>query len=351
MAAQEGILLIARFESTGAVKIHVTTAISKPKKHPGGRVTLQHPEMMPIRTLEELNLRDAWLTVGVFDGVHRGHQQILQKLVAGARSSQAPAVVVTFWPHPATVLGTGRMRCLTLPDERAKLLFGFGVDTVVSQVFDKQLAATPALEFVSRLKRHLGFRHLLIGYDFALGKGREGNATRLAEIGHELDYTVEMIPALGDESGVISSTEIRKLVATGAVAEAAQLMGHSYTLHGPVVHGDGRGRGLGFPTANIECAPEKILPSNGVYAGRAMIDGHIYKAAVNVGIRPQFHAEASSPLVEAYLLDLDRPLYGLDVRLEFLARLRDEVKFPSVEALVEQIQRDVDQVRDLPLNN
>jgi riboflavin kinase / FMN adenylyltransferase len=303
--------------------------------------------MMRLYTLEELSFRDAWLTVGVFDGVHRGHQEIIRQLVEGARRSGSPAVVVTFWPHPATVLGTGHMRCLTTPDERAELLMGLGVNTVVNQVFDRHLAATPALEFVSRLKQHLGFRHLLIGYDFALGKGREGNAARLTEIGRELDYAVEVIPALGDESGVISSTEIRKLVATGGVAEAAKLLGHNFTLHGPVVHGDGRGRGLGFPTANIDVAPEKILPSNGVYACRAVIAERAYMAAVNVGVRPQFHTEPSLPLVEAYVLDLDLPLYGLDLRLEFVARLRDEVKFASVEALIEQIQRDVDRVRDL----
>jgi riboflavin kinase/FMN adenylyltransferase len=231
---------------------------------------------------------------------------------------------------------------LTTDDERAELLGALGVDAVVTHPFDAALAATSARDFVAGLKSRLGFRHLLIGYDFALGKDREGNGSRLIEIGRELGYTVDVVPALGDESGVISSTEIRKLVATGEVAEAAKLLGHRYGLHGPVVHGDSRGRELGFPTANIDYPPAKMLPANGVYACWASLDGRAYEAAVNVGIRPQFHSAAEMPLVEAYLLDFDRQLYGEDLRLEFVSRLRDEQKYGSVPALVEQIRRDVD---------
>src|SRR5512133_993627 len=184
--------------------------------------------MIHAHSIAELNIEGSWLTIGVFDGVHRGHQQIIRRLVGGAHSAGRPAAVVTFWPHPATVLGNRDVKCLTTPDERAALLADLGVDFVISQTFDSNLANTSAVDFVAVLKRHLGFEHLLIGYDFALGKGRQGNAARLAEIGREMDYEVEVITAVSDESGVISSTEIRKLVATGDVSEAAALLGHCY---------------------------------------------------------------------------------------------------------------------------
>ncbi len=303
--------------------------------------------MKHLDSLRGLSLHASWLTIGVFDGVHRGHQRILQALASGAHQAGAPAVVVTFWPHPATVLGGAEVKCLTTPAERAELLEQQGVDVVVTLTFDRALANTSAQEFVSQLRKPLDFRHLLIGYDFALGKGREGNAARLIDIGAKSGFEVEVIPAVSDESGVISSTEIRKLVATGSIAEAAGLLGHPYSLRGPVVHGDSRGHGLGFPTANLDYPAGKILPFNGIYACRALVDGQVQAAAVNVGVRPQFHSEALTPSVEAHILDFDRDLYGREVRLDFIARLRNESKFASVEALVQQIREDVRQTRAL----
>jgi riboflavin kinase/FMN adenylyltransferase len=303
--------------------------------------------MIHVQSLDDISLAASWLTVGVFDGVHRGHQQIIRALTAGAHQAGAPAVVVTFWPHPARVLGSGEVKCLTMPDERAELLFALGVDAVVTQPFDGNLAETSADDFVARLAERLHFRHLLIGYDFALGRGRQGDASRLRDIGRRLDYALDVVPAVGDESGVISSTEIRKLVATGDVAEAAKLLGHNYALHGLVVHGDGRGRDLGFPTANIDYPAPKILPSNGIYACWVRMGGRKQPAAVNVGVRPQFQSVAAAPVVEGYVLDFEGDLYGHDVRLEFVARLRAELRFPSVDALVDRIRRDVSQTREL----
>ncbi len=303
--------------------------------------------MIWASSFQELHLQKSWLTIGVFDGVHRGHQQIIRRLVSGARASGSQAVVLTFWPHPATVLGNRDFKCLTMPEERIRLLTTMDVDVAVIQTFDSTLASTSAHDFVAQLQDHLSFEHLLIGYDFALGKGREGDAARLTEMGKEMGYTVEVIPALGDESGVISSTEIRKLVSTGNVAGAAALLGHCYALHGRVVHGDGRGRQLGFPTANIEYPSEKILPANGVYACRIWVDGQSHSAAVNVGVRPQFHEGAVKPLVEAYILDFERDIYDEDVRLEFVERLRDELKFSSVDELIAQMHRDVAKAREI----
>lgn len=303
--------------------------------------------MLHYRSLEEVTLPGSWLTVGVFDGVHRGHQQIIHKLAAGAHANGLPAVVLTFDPHPAKVFGRGDIKLLTLPGERARLLGEYGVDVVITQTFDRALADTSAFDFMQRLKTQLGLEHLILGYDSTLGKDREGNAARLTEIGLELGYAVETVSALGDESGVISSTEIRKLVTVGKVEEAARLMGHPYRLQGLVSHGDQRGRGIGFPTANLEYAREKVMPAGGIYACWAQIGDEKYMAAVNLGTNPTFTPDKQTLNVEAYLLDFNRDIYGEMMRLEFAARLRDEMKYDSVEALIRQIRLDVEQTRTI----
>lgn len=301
--------------------------------------------MQHYSSLNEVSLENSWLAIGVFDGVHRGHQQIIRRLTSGAHERGVPAVVLTFHPHPARIFGRGEIRLLTLPDERADLFASLGVDAVVTQPFDREFANTTALDFMMLLKQHLSISHLVLGYDSTVGKNREGNAARLVEIGSQLGYTVEVIPALSDESGVISSTEIRKLVATGNVAGAAQLMGHPYSLHGPVAHGDKRGRTINVPTANIEYSPDKLIPANGIYACRAYVDGREYQAAINIGVNPTFTPDKQIPNVEAHLLDFRREIYGEDVRLEFVARLRDELRFESVDKLLEQIWKDIDHTR------
>jgi len=303
--------------------------------------------MQHYHSLEEVNLQKSWLTVGVFDGVHRGHQEIIKKLTADAHENDASAVVLTFDPHPAAVLTGHEIKCLTLPDERADLLGELGVDVVITERFTRELSAVTAYDFMSRLTRQLGLRRLLIGYDFALGKGREGNAARLTEIGSELGYTVEVVPALSDESGVISSTAIRKLIEVGNVAEAARLLGHPYSLHGPVIHGDGRGKTINVPTANIAYSHEKMIPAKGIYACWADLNGQRHRAAINIGTNPTFTPDKKTPNVEAHLLDVRRDVYGEDVRLEFVARLRDEMKFDSVDPLVKQIWKDVEDTRKI----
>jgi riboflavin kinase/FMN adenylyltransferase len=303
--------------------------------------------MQHYRSFEEVNLQNSWLTIGVFDGVHRGHQQIIKKLTTGAHENSAPAVVLTFDPHPASVLGGREIKCLTLPDERAELLGNLGVDVLITQPFTRELSTVTAYDFMSHLTRRLGLKHLWIGYDFALGKGREGNATRLTEIGSELGYQVEVVSALSDESGVISSTEIRKLIEVGNVAEAARLLGHFYSLHGPVIHGDGRGRTIDVPTANIAYPRQKMIPAKGIYACWASLNDRKYLAAINIGTNPTFTPDKETPNVEAHLLDFRGELYGEDMRLEFVERLRDELRFKSVDVLLEQIWKDIEMTRKI----
>ncbi|NWF63993.1 MAG: bifunctional riboflavin kinase/FAD synthetase [Chloroflexi bacterium] len=301
--------------------------------------------MQHYRSLEEVSLKNSYLTVGVFDGAHRGHREIIHKLVKDAHARNSPAAVLTFDPHPASVLSGREIRCLTTPDERAELMAELGVDVVVTQRFTRDLSTVPAQEYMSRLKTHLGLAHLLIGYDFALGKGREGNAPRLTEIGLELGYTVEIVPALSDESGVISSTEIRKLVSVGNMTEAAKLLGYPYRMSGEVIHGAGRGKKINFPTANVAYAQSKAIPPNGIYACWARLGNERLMAATNIGLNPTFTPERTTPSLEAYLLDFDRDIYGESLTLEFIKRLRDEIRYTTVEALIEQIHKDVEQTR------
>ena len=298
--------------------------------------------MSLIHSLDETVFQNAWLTIGVFDGVHRGHQQVLQSLVSRAHEAGGPALVLTFNPHPAVVLGgITDFKCLTTPDERAELLESYGVDAVIMQAFNQKFADQTAGQFMLQVVQHTGLCGLVIGYDTALGRGREGNADRLAEIGNELGYTVQVIPPLKDEDGIISSTRIRRSIAAGRVSAAAKDLGRYYSVTGPVIHGDGRGHRINLPTANIEVPPGKVPPANGIYASWVWWDGQKYRAATNVGVRPTFTPDLPLPIIEAHLLDFDHDLYGQQVKLEFVEYLRPEEKYDSVDALVEQIQADI----------
>jgi riboflavin kinase/FMN adenylyltransferase len=233
------------------------------------------------------------------------------------------------------------------------------VDVVITQTFSREFANQTAEDFMHHVTRSLGLHHLFIGYDTALGRGRQGDAARLTEIGKALGYTVRAIPPLSDELGIISSTRIRQSIAAGRVAAAAGDLGRYYDLTGPVIHGDGRGHRINIPTANIQVPAGKIIPANGIYAcwawlersgpgaGKRFWEEKKYPAATNVGVRPTFTPDLPAPAIEAHLLDFNRDLYGQHIRLEFVEYLRPEQKFSSVEALVEQIQADIDLTRKI----
>ena len=316
--------------------------------NPFGRLAGSPLPMQHYNFLDELAIENAWLAIGIFDGVHRGHQEVLRRLVSGAHEKASPAVVLTFTPHPAVVLGgKSGFKCLTTPEERTDLLLSFGVDIVITQTFDRLLADQTAEQFMQRVERSLGLRHLVIGYDTALGRGREGNAARLTGIGRTLGYSLESIPPLKDEQGIISSTRIRASVAAGDMTAAASGLGRYFFVTGPVVHGDGRGHTINIPTANIQVSAGKLIPANGVYATRAWVDGKSYPAATNVGIRPMFTPDLPAPVIEAHLLDFSQDLYGKPVKLEFVEYLRPEEKYASVEALLEQIRKDIKKTREI----
>jgi riboflavin kinase/FMN adenylyltransferase len=299
------------------------------------------------RSLEAVSLRSSWLTIGVFDGVHRGHQEIIRQLTAGAHTNGAPAVVLTFSPHPALVLGGVELKWLTTPDERADILAGLGVDVVITYPFDKQTAALSPEEFMAQIKKHLDLQKLFVGYDFSLGRNRSGDVARLTEIGREMSYDVLPVAAVQLDGQILSSTLIRQQIKEGDVAAAASRLGRHYTLSGPVIRGDGRGRTIGIPTANIDVPLEKVIPANGVYACLALVGAEKHKTVVNIGVRPTFTSGEVVPRVEAHLLDFNADIYDQTLTLEFVERLRGEQKFPSIDALVAQIKSDIAKANDI----
>lgn len=267
-------------------------------------------------------------------------------MIEQARQLDSAAGVLTFHPHPRLVLKRqAEPLYLTSLEERLERLRDSGVDFVAPLTFTSTLAQVSAEDFVDALVDEVKLRHVVVGPGFALGRGREGNAARLGELGATRGFTVETVQPLVEDGQVVSSTAIRSALLEGRVADAAGLLGRPFTLGGPVVQGDQRGRTIGFPTANIGIGPDRLLPANGVYATYAHLGDARHLAATNIGERPTFGVNAKT--VEAHLLDFDRDIYGQEVRLEFVERLRPEQRFAGIDALREQISRDVERAREI----
>jgi riboflavin kinase/FMN adenylyltransferase len=305
--------------------------------------------MQPFGLLQDAQFENTWLSIGAFDGVHLGHQAILKNLVAGAHQGGAPAVVLSFFPHPVEVLrGPLDSFYLSSPEDKAAQIEALGVDALITQAFDLEFSQTSAREFVEQLKQRLGLKRLWVGEDFALGHNREGNVARLRELGAELDFAVDVVAPVETEGGVVSSSRIRRLLADGDVKVAARLLGRRYTVRGEVVKGAGRGASIGIPTANLKLWPKLAVPASGVYACWAEVAGTRWAAVANIGVRPTFEDKLEAPVVEALLLDYDgEDFYGEELQLEFVTRLRSEQKFESVEALLTQVESDKQRGREI----
>ena len=295
---------------------------------------------LPISDLKTSDPRDpALVTVGVFDGVHLGHQQLLSRLSAHARAESLQAVVVTFFPHPDIILRGLRGRYyLTTPEEKAQRLRAAGMDEVLTLAFDDNLRQVDAAAFCARLRQGLNMRTLAVGRDFALGHRREGDVDRLGQLGQEQGFELLVTDLVTGSEGRISSTAIREALEAGDMERARRWLGRSHSLSGQVVRGAGRGRQLGFPTANISLWEQQVIPANGVYASYVWLGEERFLAATNVGVRPHFGEE--SVTVEPFILDFDREIYGRKLTLSFEHRLREERKFDSREALSAQIGAD-----------
>jgi riboflavin kinase/FMN adenylyltransferase len=300
-------------------------------------------------------LREPAVAIGNFDGVHLGHQRLLERARAAAKTRGGEAVVLTFEPHPAKVLAPALAPpLLVTPARKLELIAAQGMDACVVEPFTAELAGSSPEWFTDELlARGLGVRHIVVGYDFTYGAKRAGNVESLRAAGQRLGFGVEVVSAVSKDGLVASSTKVREFVLEGNVAGARMLLGRPFDVDGRVVRGAGRGRTIGVPTANVAVDGE-ILPRPGVYAGLVGrlgdTSGAVHHAAINLGTNPTFVSGGALSL-EAHLLDFTGDIYDERVRVAFVARLRDEQRFPSIDALIAQIQRDIQSVREAARTN
>ncbi len=288
--------------------------------------------------------KDMLVTVGVFDGVHLGHQHLIARLEDEARERGLGSAVVTFRQHPRDVLGlTDGLPYLTSPDEKLCLLKEQGVDAVVMLTFDEDLARLDAPSFVALLKKYLRMKGLVVGADFALGRGREGSPEALRKMGESDGFSVTVVSQLEVDGEVVSSTAIRKALADGDMDRVVKLTGRPFTVSGRIVPGTGLGRQLGLPTVNQDFNANRALPGDGVYATVTHVNGTAFQSVTNIGHRPTFHGRRRT--VETHLLDYSGDLYGRDLTVDIIERLRAEKRFQSPDELKKQIARDIQKGR------
>ncbi len=306
--------------------------------------------METLHSISELeHLRGPlFLAIGVFDGVHLGHQAVISTSTRHVRSAGGTPVVITFDPHPLKVLRPHNApHLLTATQHKIALIRDLGVEHLLVINFDKKFAATPPENFIEQLVAHSKpLREICVGHEWSFGKDRSGNLDLLKKLGAQFHFDVVGIPPVKVNGTVVSSTAVRQAIERGDFATAAAMLGRDYTILGTVVPGDKLGKKLGYPTANLSAHSEQF-PPNGVYLAEAWIHGVLYHGVVNLGYRPTVSSGKSERVLEIYLLDFDRDIYGEDVEVRFTRYLRPERKFDSLEDLVRQIELDVRQAREL----
>ena len=300
-----------------------------------------------IRDLSDTReLKNPVATIGNFDGVHIGHRQIFQKLKKAAKDLDGVSVVITFFPHPLKVLPSGeKLSLISTYEEKELLLEASGVDYLVVIPFTEHFAALSAREFVGEvLVRKIGIKKLIIGYDYAFGRNREGNIGLLRQLGKEYGFTVEVLEPIWDGKTIFSSTNIRKMIKSGNVRDVVALLGRHFSVGGKGVHGHHRGKMLGFPTANL-LTDKELIPKNGVYAVKVKIDQELFDGACNIGPNPTFGDKANA--IEVFIFDFAGDLYERGLQVYFVERIRDERKFPDSAALQAAIANDVERCREI----
>jgi riboflavin kinase/FMN adenylyltransferase len=290
--------------------------------------------------------RPTAVTIGVFDGVHRGHQHLVGVLLENARGQGLASVAVTFNPHPRSVLRPGMaITYLTSLEERVEQLQALGLDAVAVLPFTSELAQLSPEDFLRMLVEELQMKLLIVGPDFALGRNRAGTIGVMRQAGQRLGFRVEVAPLLAEEGEKVGSSAIRQALSEGDLGLVARLLGRAFSLRGPVIEGDRRGRTLGFPTANMAIGVDHALPAYGIYVTRSHLRESTHESCTSIGIRPTFDVEPR-PTVETFIIDFDDDVYGQDMRIELLHRLRGEVKFESADELIEQMHRDIRDTRE-----
>lgn len=304
--------------------------------------------MQIIRDLDELKkpLPNAVVTIGNFDGIHLGHREIFRRLVKKSREIDGVSVVYTFVPHPLKVVSPENAPPLINTYREKELLIEAScIDVLICAPFTWDTANLPASRFVREvLVDKVGVSHLVVGYDYLFGKGREGNAELLRRMGKQLNFSVEVLQPIADEAEVYSSTRIREMIGQGHVREVTRLLGRHFTFEGTVVHGFKRGTKLGFPTANLKTDKE-LLPKSGVYAVKIKRGEEILDGVLNIGNNPTF--EAAGQFIEVHLFDFCETIYGEDLRVYFVERLRDEMRFEDSARLVQAIEQDIRRARQV----
>jgi riboflavin kinase / FMN adenylyltransferase len=306
--------------------------------------------MDTLRSIPELARLHSplFLAIGVFDGVHRGHQAVISTSADHAQAANGTPVVVTFDPHPEKILRPeSAPHLLSATQHKIALIRALGVGHLLIINFDKQFAATEPEDFVEQLVAHSKpLREICVGHEWSFGKNRRGNLELLKKLGSKFNFGVVGVPPIKANDEVVSSTAIRQAIERGDFARAAAMLGREYTILGTVTHGNNLGKKIGFPTANLSAHSEQF-PPNGVYAAEALIQDELHRGVVNLGVRPTVASGKSERMLEIHLFDFNRDIYGKDVEVRFVKFLRPEQKFENVDALAAQIRRDVDQAREL----
>lgn len=293
-------------------------------------------------------LRKVCVAIGVFDGVHLGHQQVIRQTIADSHQHEALSVVVTFDCHPSSVVAPDRTPALIYPlAKKLQVIESFGVHTTLLVHFDKAFSQISAEDFIRALQQDFQpIQSICVGSNFTFGHQRQGNVALLRTLGQNLKFVVHGLSAVSLDGERVSSTRIRGAIHSGDLDGASQMLGRAYAVSGKIMEGDKVGRQLGYPTANLDVSG-LVLPPNGVYAAHAEVGGQTHRAAVNIGLRPTLKRSAPQIHVEAHLLDFSGDLYGQEMELTFMEKIRDENKFQTLDALKQQIERDVEKAKKL----
>ena len=291
--------------------------------------------------------RKAIITVGTFDGIHIGHQALIQKVIEKANRCDGRSTLVTFSPHPKLVVGRKNaeaIKLLSTIDEKIAFLEQIGLDQLIIIKFTESFSKISSTDFIEKiLIKRIGFQEIVIGHDHAFGKDRQGRYVLLKQLASKYQYRIELVDAVCVDGEIVSSTLLRNLLAAGSLEKANRFLGRPYSIVGRVVKGDGRGRYLNFPTANIQpLSVNKLIPRDGVYAVGVALANLSFIGAMSIGVRPTF--SSSNRTLEIHLLDFNGDLYGENLVISFLKRLRDEIKFDSTDELIHQMELDVSQV-------
>jgi riboflavin kinase/FMN adenylyltransferase len=294
--------------------------------------------------IKQIQKKLAWpvVTLGVFDGVHSGHQRVIQKTIDLANKKNGESIILTFDRHPKSVLSQTQQSCITSLEHRLVLFEQLGVDISVVLEFDKKIAEISAEDFIIKiLHEWLGAKVIVLGFNCSFGKGRRGNASMVRDYAEKYGFEVVTCDPLEFEGEITSSTTIRKHIIQGNLQKAKGMLGRRVSVFGTVIKGSGRGKGLGFPTANLNLHHE-IKPPSGVYATKVFLEGREYKAITNIGTCPTFGESTRNdePVVEVHIIGFDESIYGKDLEVQFLFKLREETRFESTDELKLQLERD-----------